>query len=363
MLFNRMKKMSNVLIKKIDKIDIEHNRCLKVRAVISSCSVCTDVCPAPGSIQINQDSLELQDCLDCGLCTTVCPTNALKWNSPPLSQIEQRIKRLAKNEQTVYITCSAMEHKTGHSSIVEVPCLGMLPAEFWLNIGLSVNNLSILVSSDNCKQCSITTGEQVFQQQLDKAYENHSNPFPICSEVSLQNQTDSSIDHGKRNFLSSLMEEVKETNTITVKEVLEVNKTLSPFEKFDQYYQQKNEIEEISDEVNEIKQSLADQVLKDNVIHTDKRSLLLSAFKQSPQLQEEMTILMPTIKESCTRCGACSFLCPTDALYADGKDIILATNKCVSCQLCVEICYEKHISMEPKAATIMNNKYMYILKS
>lgn len=362
MLFNRIKKMSNVINKKLDKIEVEPNRCLKVRAVISSCSACMDVCPAKGSILIGQDTLELQDCLQCGLCTTVCPTNALKWNNPPLSQIEQRIKRLSKSERVVYVTCSKRKHKA-HSSIVEVPCLGVFPTEFWMNIGLSVDNLSILQTSEDCQTCTIKTGEQLFQTQLQEANKSIPNQIPICSEPEFDQNPNQTVDYNKRNFLTTLMEDVKETNTITVKEVLEVNKTLSPFEKFDQYYQKKDEIEVLTDEVNEIKNSVADQMLQNTVVHTDKRSQLLKAFQQSPQLQEKMTLPMPDITDRCTRCGACTFLCPTDALYTEGEDIILATTKCVSCQLCAEICYEKHISLKPRPATVLNDKYMYLLKS
>lgn len=362
MLFDGIKKMSNVLIKKLDKIEVDQNRCLKVRAVISSCSACMDACPAQGSIDIKQDTLDLNDCYNCGVCTAVCPTNALKWNSPPLSQIEQRIKRQSKSEDRVYVTCSERKHMP-HSSIVEVPCLGLFPTEFWINIGLSVDNLSILQSDEDCQTCKITTGGEVFQQHLQHAYEFIPNRFPITSEREADDKLDQTLDYGKRNFLTSIMEEVKETNTITVKEVLEVNKTLTPFEKFDQYYQKKDELEALSKHVDEIKNSVADQMLQNTVVHTDKRSQLLNAFKQSPQLQERMTIPLPEIKESCTRCGACSFLCPMDALHVDGQEIILETNKCVSCQLCAEICYEKHISLKPMPAKVMKQKFIYLLKS
>ena len=33
-------------MKKLDKIEVDANKCQKVRAVVSSCSACMDVCPA-----------------------------------------------------------------------------------------------------------------------------------------------------------------------------------------------------------------------------------------------------------------------------------------------------------------------------
>lgn len=363
MIFDRIKKMSNVLMKKIDKIEVDSNKCLKVRSVISSCQACMDVCPA-NSIQIKQDSLELEDtCLACGLCTAVCPTNALKWNDPPLIQLYNQLTRMLEKEQIVYVACSTSFQHNRNVNVMEVPCFGMLPTEFWVSLGKYASYLRILHDSNHCTTCKIPNGENLFMEQLQKAERLLEISFQIVSTIHEESENDvEEIDHNRRRFLSSIFEEVKETNTIAVKEALEVNKTLSPFEKFDRYYQQQNEVEAIADEVNEIKETVVHQLLSDAVTHTDKRELLLNTFKKSDKLQAEMNFLMPEINENCTRCGACSFLCPTDALYADGKDIILGTSKCVSCQLCVEICYEKHISLVPKSGTIFNNKFMYLLK-
>jgi ferredoxin len=41
--------------------------------------------------------------------------------------------------------------------------------------------------------------------------------------------------------------------------------------------------------------------------------------------------------------------------------MILSTNKCVSCGLCVEICYEKHIQLTPKKGTVFQDKFIYLL--
>ena len=361
MIFDRMKKMSNVLMKKIEKIEVDPNKCLKVRAVISSCQACMNVCPA-NSITIKQDSLELEDtCIACGLCTAVCPTNALKWNDPPLVQLYNQLTRMVEQDQLVYLACKTSFPQNKNVSIVEVPCFGMLPMEFWISIGKYSSQLRILHDKNHCGTCTSSCGGDLFIKQLQEAEQILNSKFQMVTEIHEEEQI-KEVDYNRRRFLSALFEEVKETNTIAIKEALEVNKTLSPFEKFDRYYQQQSEVEVIANEVNEIKETVVHQMLSDAVTHTDKRELLLNAFKDSEKLQDEMTFLMPEIKESCTRCGACSFLCPTDALYADGKEIILATNKCVSCQLCAEICFEKHISLVPKSGEIFNDKFIYLLK-
>ena len=84
---NQIKKLSEVFIKKIDKIEIDANKCVRVRSVLSQCQACQTVCPID-SIEISNERLMLPStCLECGLCTAVCPTNALRWNNPPLLQL------------------------------------------------------------------------------------------------------------------------------------------------------------------------------------------------------------------------------------------------------------------------------------
>lgn len=362
MIFDRIKKMSNVLMKKIDKIEVEPNKCLKVRAVTSNCSACMDACPK-NSIKIKLDSIELDEtCLDCGLCTAVCPTNALKWNHPPLMQLLNQIFRLSEKENDVYIACSSSFKKNQKSNVVEVPCLGMIPEEFWISIGMNASNLGIIHDPKQCSGCTVSKGEEMFLEQIKKAETLLNKPFTVCPSIKKTHDA-ASLDHNRRIFLTSLLEEVKETNTIAVKEALEMEKTLSPFEKFDRYFQQLNEIDEVVEEMKEVKQAVIDRLLNDTVIHTDKRTIIFNEFKKFPELQEQMAFSIPEIEESCTRCGACSFLCPTDALHMDGESMILSTNKCVSCHLCAEICFEKHIKMVLKKGTIFNDKYIYLLKN
>lgn len=359
-MFGQMKMLSNILLKKIDKIEVESNKCLKVRAVTSSCSACMDVCPA-NSIEISQDSIEINEsCIDCGLCTVVCQTNALKWNHPPLMQILDQLKRLSKSEAKVYIACAASMKGTARANVVEVPCLGMLPTEFWMSAGLHVPGLQIFHQPQSCHTCQTADGERLFLEQKNEAENIINHTFPICDSIKIVK--DDRVDHQRRKLLTSLFEEVKETNTITVKEVLEVDKTLSPFEKFNRYHKQQYEMEELVETAEEMKNNVIDRLMDGNVIHTDKRALLLKTFEKEPELKEKVTFSIPEIKESCTRCGACAFLCPTDAIIMDDNSLVLSPNKCISCGLCEEICYEKHIGLKPTKATILNENFMYLLR-
>ena len=273
------------------------------------------------------------------------------------------MNRLAESDDPVYIACSVVAKENLHANVIEVPCLGMLPSAFWLSVGLNASNVQILHQSDSCQACTISSGEALFLKQLEEAEQYVNRKITICSTIDDESAgTKEIVDHSRRRLFTSLFEDVNELNTITAKEVLEVEKTLTPFERFDHFYKQQSEVEELVEEVNEIKDHAVDKVLNDTVIHSDKNALLFKAFNKHPELQQQMTFLMPEMKDSCTRCGACVFLCPTNAISMDHGGMILSTNKCVSCGLCEEICYEKHIQLKPKNGTIFNEKFMYLLK-
>lgn len=362
MLFDQVRKLSNVILKKIDKLEVDPNKCLKVRAVTSSCTACLDVCPAD-SIELKLDSIELkQSCLECGLCTAVCLTNALKWNHPPLIQLDEQISRLAETENEVYITCSTMLRENVTANVIEVPCLGMLPKELWISAGTNNPSLKIIYRKERCQSCKATTGQELFLKQLKGAESFLQHTFQIRSSL-IEKKENTKVDHRRRRFLSSFLEEVKETNTITVKEVMEVNKTLSPFEKFDRYYQGQNEMEEFVEEVTEIKKTVVGKLISDSVTLTDKRTLLFNSFKKIPHIKEDMPVSMPNIGGNCNRCGACVFLCPTDAMIMDEDSIILSTSRCVSCGLCEEICYENHINLYLTDGTAFDEKFVYLVRN
>jgi ferredoxin len=351
--------MSNIFLKKMDKIEVEANKCLKIRAVTSSCTACKDVCPVD-SIDITQDAVEIKDCcIECGLCTSVCQTNALKWIHPPHIQLLDRLKRLSDRENEVYIGCTTSIKGQVLSNVVEVPCLGMLPIEFWISSAVRIPNMVIYYPPNDCDRCKTHEGATLFLNHKKKAEAVLDHTLSISASIN-KGEDDALIDHNRRRFFSTLMEEAKETNTITMREVMEVETTLSPFEKFDRHIKQQTDIEELTKSATEMKDQLVDRLLNGSVIHTDKRAMLLQAIEKDRSLPEKITFFIPKVEESCSLCGACAILCPTDAMIMDEETLILSTDKCVSCGLCEEICYEKHIHMTKRSGTVFNEKYLYL---
>jgi len=44
--------------------------------------------------------------------------------------------------------------------------------------------------------------------------------------------------------------------------------------------------------------------------------------------------------DSCVHCGACTAVCPSEALFVDGPEklVILDADKCIACGNCVKVC-------------------------
>src|SRR5690606_37860141 len=77
-----------------------------------------------------------------------------------------------------------------------------------------------------------------------------------------------------------------------------------------------------------------------------KRKLLLENIQNTTQLQKRLDVRLPSITSECNFCGACSLLCPTDALVQETENgqttITLHPHQCVDCRLCEEICYSEN---------------------
>ncbi len=62
---------------------------------------------------------------------------------------------------------------------------------------------------------------------------------------------------------------------------------------------------------------------------------------------EEVSDTIERDEDSCVHCGACTAVCPSDALFVDGpeKKVALDKDKCVACGNCVTACTVQCISL------------------
>jgi len=52
--------------------------------------------------------------------------------------------------------------------------------------------------------------------------------------------------------------------------------------------------------------------------------------------------------EKCTHCGACTAICPTQALHIDREtmEVLFDKEKCIGCELCISVCPFRAIELK-----------------
>jgi formate hydrogenlyase subunit 6/NADH:ubiquinone oxidoreductase subunit I len=85
----------------------------------------------------------------------------------------------------------------------------------------------------------------------------------------------------------------------------------------------------------------------------NKRKLILDELQKNELLKKRKDYRLPTILPDCNFCGACTILCPTNALSIVSKNdstiLTLQPHKCVDCHLCEDICFFKQIFMQDES--------------
>ncbi|CAN2039771.1 L-aspartate semialdehyde sulfurtransferase ferredoxin [Candidatus Magnetomoraceae bacterium gMMP-15] len=63
-------------------------------------------------------------------------------------------------------------------------------------------------------------------------------------------------------------------------------------------------------------------------------------------------------EKKCTHCGACTAVCPTNALYIKRPEmyVVFDHKKCSLCEMCVTACPPRAINVRPSDYSFFNNK-------
>ncbi|WP_338453078.1 4Fe-4S binding protein [Niallia oryzisoli] len=340
-------KWVNVLDKKMTSISVEPNLCTHLISPKSTCQSCVKYCPTK-SITFTKKQIQMdENCLECGLCSTVCPTNALLFTRPPLKQVISELVHQCEQQEKVYLHCEKMPVSDRNVTSISVQCLGMIPREAWVTVLNKCKNLTIYHSDTGCSSCEITTGERVWKQELHAAEKIAGSSIEISSAIK-HSMKKEQYDKDRRAFLSNFFTEIKATNKLAFRELLGSPEVQSYQEKL-----QVNSLSKIKREWEEVSNQIFEKMTNESVYpYMNKRVLLLAELQVNEDLQRQEDIRLPAISSYCSFCGACTILCPTDALKMETvnncQSITLQPSKCVNCSLCEEICFTKSIVLEPQ---------------
>lgn len=368
MSFSGMRIAGHVAQRIVEDLHFEAELCLRQTSPRSQCNLCKEVCPVsaihiersntPGHIVDMQLDEEL--CIHCGLCTTVCPSSAFQWK-PSCAQLAQELRRRsALYNSSLYFTCHQTHMHHQSETLISVPCLGMLPWEFWLYLQSSEIPYAIFLPSDLCQQCAITQGEAILLEQITKAEQASQRAIELIDKkeelIFLPEEHDQHYRAARRKFFSSLAHTGRQAAVYTLDTA--VNSLLGapkkpgslPKNTMQRVHEQRviEGIEEAEDTKNFEQRDTASLFL------TARRQLLLASLKLTETNGHCNTAIeLPHINSFCTLCNACAYLCPTEALVIQETALQLKAQACVGCGLCEEICWPKALDMRSYNAQVL----------
>ncbi|MEH7113434.1 4Fe-4S binding protein [Neobacillus niacini] len=338
-------KWVKVMDQKMTSVRVEPNLCTHLISPKSTCHSCVEYCPTK-SISFTKKQIEIDaHCLECGICSTACPTNALLFNRPPLAQVLSEIVHQCEQNEQVYLHCEKMPVSDKNVVTASVPCLGMIPREAWLSMLNKCQNLTIYHADAGCSSCEVKTGERVWRKELQAGETMAGSSIKITSTIT-HSAKQKPFDKDRRAFLSSFFNEIKATNRLALKETLGSTEVVSYQEK-----RQEDKVTKLKRELGEVSNQIYEKMTNESALpYMNKRVHLLAQLQGNDTFQKQEDIRLPLIKPNCDFCGACTILCPTDALKMETESnqhsITLYPAKCVDCSLCEDICFTNSIQLQ-----------------
>lgn len=316
----------------LEKLAVNSALCARTHSKLSKCSKCIEVCSVQ-AINITNNNIEINHCIDCGLCAKECPTGALKWKFPSNLSVIEKVKQFEQDKEPVYIHCSFHKVKGKNINHIEVPCLASILPEIWSVMLNSKAEFTIYLSNEACQACSVFTGSDLLSKDLKEAEQlthrkmSYISGLDECKEKAF----DSGINEERRDSISYLFKKIKKAPLIA-----------------------------FHDWVSNGSNKEKDQ--SNRSIISPRKEVIHYIYKNHAELQPILKIKLPVINEKCEFCQACSLLCPNQALsYIEDnnkKTIRVDPILCSECNLCQEICFFEAIKLKEAILDFSENKYI-----
>lgn len=345
---------------------IGHDTSLCAREVskASTCSRCIDICPGhairvpaskdtPGGVKL---TISKGFCVDCGLCTAVCPTAGLTVMEPAMRTLRKRLRRasqVAPQDGHFYITCVETGLAEKDPCVVEIPCLGMLTWEMWVNLMLDFPNLGVYLPGDLCGRCKAKDAEGLIVDAVCRAQDIVGREVSLVETMRELDFTNSAgmVDpkrveafSGMGSGLASIM-----------KDITSAPEDEMPSEEMGQTDSRKMRIrlrKEIMAEKGENTPGLKGAEELGGTL-TPARWSVIDAIMRFPEVTPNIQLDGIEIdQDACTRCGECAQVCPLGALVVDENGCVsVRTAICTACGLCEQVCEENAIRPHATACT------------
>lgn len=325
--------------------------CMRLKGV--ECERCVHACPKE-AISIGENNapqINEELCTGCGICFGIC--EAYSSSRVTLIDLHRRIKRFARQGDTVYFTCPEYlfpGFEPAPNAIV-LPCVACLPPEFWTLILAENIPMRLSFNIKDCVECKRAgeIAEILYGHAISTAEEWTGKNVLLSKDIPekqniLKDITDpQGVD--RRSAFTNLVSDVGD--------IASGKRRLRNSEVLHQFIERREKSRAIAQlnlsEVDEPNTFAPGGITRKLMV--PKRKMLIEAIECDPSIAENIPLYLARItQEDLTYLP--EFKCPTSALYPDsdtGKAQIERVF-CIGCGLCVEAYPEGAIELEETTA-------------
>jgi len=309
------------------------NRCLHAHVRSARCDACFQVCPV-GAIQPGQPTpqFNLESCVLCRACCSICPVSAFSAEDSAYALLKCFVRA---NVQSLQIFCE--HHPASHALSTEFGgavrvrgCLAGLGAGTYLSlVALGAEQVSLRL--DACQDCSWGHLQAFIQSQITEASRLLQ---PWCFEA---------------RILSWMYMTEGEHVEHPIWDVY--NPPMSRRDLF--------KLAVLQERLGEARALVETSMEEDLHLSRDRlrvtaslRHLLKNHPMSNEMILNDLGFAVLAIDDSCTACGACSRICPTNALqfHADEEDrsyqLEFYPDRCIACGICLRSCTTHSICIQ-----------------
>ncbi len=280
---------------------IEPLKCLRNDYADNECAICIGVCPEKAvTVKRNKIAIEESLCTLCHACVGACPTEAVESEKFEPNIFVAKEIALENNELKQKLLGENLKLSCKELGV----CLSVFDESHLIMLALK-SSRKISVDVSPCDECDLNK-ESKLKNAIESSLRSANSFLAEFASKNIEIVSQKTAD--RRNFFKTIFKR----SVVAVEEYEE--KPQKPKTKLP------------------LKRILLKNAIKDALEETNRFVKNDYSFSVSK-----------TINKSCTNCKACVEFCPTNALFYsnDFSKIYFQSGKCVSCDICNNICAPK----------------------
>ncbi|MBI5875349.1 MAG: 4Fe-4S dicluster domain-containing protein [Deltaproteobacteria bacterium] len=331
-------------------------QCLPLRSPKSGCRLCVENCPTK-AIEIEQDSIKVADaiCTGCGACFNLCPTGVFEMTNFEPDPFVKRAQEAITKNKSIKMGCCKVPFDHAGSEFLRLPCLAHITSSLILRLLSAGADEVMIMDAGICEVCESRCGDRIAKHTISKT-RNLLENLGLKQKVLIVAK---GISINDLVFEGDRLRNYKDDPELSRREIFSIFKK-----------EAKKAVEGIIKKEAPVKIEAKERLKK---AAPKERDELIKFFKKHGLLSykaktNSSVFPVVSVNQDCNMCRLCALFCPTDALAIEdtekGAGIVFKTATCTGCNLCIDVCAEKAITLNHKEVLIEDmvkqNKAMLI---